>query len=60
MSTIGPFRVQSSQVKYENPWLTVREDAVIRPGGSEGTFGVVTMVERSSVIALDADSHGQS
>ncbi len=30
-----------SRVVYENPWIRVREDAVIRPDGQEGIYGVV-------------------
>jgi 8-oxo-dGTP pyrophosphatase MutT (NUDIX family) len=30
-----------SRVAYENPWIRVREDAVLRPDGEPGTYGVV-------------------
>jgi len=30
-----------SRVAYENPWIRVREDAVLRPDGSPGVYGVV-------------------
>jgi hypothetical protein len=33
----------------------VREDKVIRRGGSAGRFGVVEMVPGSSVLAIDDD-----
>ena len=26
---------------YENPWISVREDSVIRPDGEPGIYGVV-------------------
>ncbi len=35
----------------------MREDRVIRPGGSEGLFGVVEMVPGSSVLAIDEENH---
>jgi 8-oxo-dGTP pyrophosphatase MutT (NUDIX family) len=50
---VGPYTVLSSRMQYENPWMRVREDRVIRPGGSEGLFGVVEMVGGSSVLAVD-------
>jgi ADP-ribose pyrophosphatase len=50
----GPYRVLSSRGAYENPWIRVREDRVVRPGGKEGLFGVVEMRAGSSVLALDA------
>jgi 8-oxo-dGTP pyrophosphatase MutT (NUDIX family) len=28
---------------YDNAWISVREDAVTRPDGSDGLYGVVTM-----------------
>ena len=51
----GPYTVLSSEPRYRNRWMAVREDRVIRPGGSEGLFGVVEMTSGSSVLAIDAD-----
>ncbi len=50
-----PFKLISSELKYENPWLSLREDKVIRPNWDEGIFGVVKMLPWSSVVALDKD-----
>lgn len=47
------FKLLSSQVKYANPWLSVREDQVVRPDGSPGIFGVVSMLPGSTVLAID-------
>jgi len=49
----GPYKVLASEPRYRNRWMAVREDRVIRPGGTEGSFGVVEMVAGSSVLALD-------
>jgi 8-oxo-dGDP phosphatase len=49
--------VTRSRVAYENPWIIVREDAVVRPDGSAGTYGVVE-VRRPAVFVValtDAD-----
>ena len=35
------WQTQSSSLVYENPWIQVREDAVTRPDGSGGIYGVV-------------------
>ena len=51
----GPYTVISSRVAYKNPWIQVREDAVIRPGGSEGIFGVIEMVAGASVLPIASD-----
>lgn len=54
---IGPYKVTDSKIVYENPWISVREDSVIRPGGKTGIFGVVTMVAGSSVLPLDDEGN---
>ncbi|WP_125777663.1 NUDIX domain-containing protein [Antribacter gilvus] len=50
------WRTVSSRTAYENPWIRVREDTVLRPDGGEGTYGVLE-VRRPSVfvVALDDD-----
>ena len=30
-----------SKVVYQNKWMTVREDKILRPSGAEGIYGVV-------------------
>ncbi|MCB0336925.1 MAG: NUDIX hydrolase [Bdellovibrionales bacterium] len=37
----GPWKCLSSELKYQNPWISVREDRVERPDGKEGIYGVV-------------------
>ena len=37
----NPWKRLSSTYVHENPWFAVREDAVIRPDGAPGTYGVV-------------------
>lgn len=32
-----------SRTAYENPWIRVREDAVLRPDGERGVYGVVEL-----------------
>src|SRR5215475_11187647 len=51
----GPYTVLASEPKYSNRWIALREDRVIRPGGTEGLFGVVEMTSGSSVLAIDAE-----
>ncbi|MGH6928806.1 MAG: NUDIX domain-containing protein [Dongiaceae bacterium] len=53
----GPYTVLSSELRYRNRWMIVREDQVIRPGGSAGLFGVVEMVGGSSVLAVDREEN---
>jgi 8-oxo-dGTP pyrophosphatase MutT (NUDIX family) len=51
----SPFKLTGTREVYRNPWISVREDSVIRPGGKPGIFGVVTMKAGSSVLPLTED-----
>lgn len=35
---MNPFKLISTREVYKNPWISVREDSVIRPGGADGVF----------------------
>jgi 8-oxo-dGTP pyrophosphatase MutT (NUDIX family) len=37
----NPWRTVSTRVVYDNPWIRVREDEVVRPDGLPGIYGVV-------------------
>jgi 8-oxo-dGTP pyrophosphatase MutT (NUDIX family) len=50
----GPWRVRSTRVVYENPWLRLREDQVIRPDGRPGIYGVVEFPGSVTVLAVNA------
>ena len=56
-TTKGPWRVLGSTIKYKNPWISVREDKVVRPDGKPGIYGVVTMLAGVSVLALDENNN---
>lgn len=49
----GPWRIKSSRVAYQDPWLTVRRDEVLRPDGSDGSYATVEIKPGVCVIALD-------
>ncbi len=51
----NPWTTRSSRVVYENPWMTVREDDVVRPDGHDGIYGVITTRVATGVVALDDD-----
>ncbi|MCC6145633.1 MAG: NUDIX hydrolase [Candidatus Hydrogenedentes bacterium] len=52
MSTHNPWQTLSTRVVYKNPWITVREDQVIRPDGQPGIYGVVETRIATGVLAL--------
>ncbi len=37
----SPWQTVSARVVYDNPWIRVREDEVVRPDGLPGIYGVV-------------------
>lgn len=41
------------RVVYQNPWLLVREDEVIRPDGQPGIYGVIELKLGLGIVALD-------
>ncbi len=51
----NPFILTDSRKIYKNPWIDVREDSVIRPGGKPGIFGVVEIQPGVSVVPLASD-----
>ncbi len=50
----NPWKTVSSRVAYENAWLRVREDAVVRPDGGPGIYGVVEIRPSVGVLAFNA------
>jgi 8-oxo-dGTP pyrophosphatase MutT (NUDIX family) len=54
----NPWTTLSSRSVYENPWIKVREDQVLRPDGQPGIYGVVHF-ENKAVGVLPVDDDGQ-
>jgi len=52
----NPWKTLSTRETYSNPWIRVREDQVIHPGGGPGIYGVVEYKNRGiGVIPLDEE-----
>jgi 8-oxo-dGTP pyrophosphatase MutT (NUDIX family) len=51
----NPWITKTTRVAYENPWIRVREDEVIRPDGKPGIYGVVEMRPSVGVVAINDD-----
>ena len=48
----------SSRTVFENPWMEVRIDHVINPGGGENQYGYVHFKNRAvAILPLDADDN---
>ena len=52
MGTRNPWKTISSRKVYSNPWMSVREDQVIRPDGQNGVYGVIDTRTATGVVAL--------
>jgi 8-oxo-dGTP pyrophosphatase MutT (NUDIX family) len=51
----NPWRRLARRVVYENPWISVLHDDVVRPDGQPGIYGVVHFQHRAiGVVPLDA------
>jgi 8-oxo-dGTP pyrophosphatase MutT (NUDIX family) len=52
----NPWTRQNRQQRYDNPWIEVFHDEVIRPDGLDGIYGVVHMKHRAvAVVPIDAN-----
>ena len=53
-AAIGPWRRRTRRVAYQNPWITVWHDEVVRPDGNPGIYGVVHFASLAAgIVALD-------
>lgn len=58
MDTTNPWTTLSSREGYSNPWIRVREDQVINPGGGRGIYGVVEYKNRAvGVVPIDENGY---
>lgn len=53
----NPWTTLGSRPVYDNPWIAVREDSVLRPDGSPGIYGVVSF-KNAAVGVLPVESDG--
>ncbi|WP_290705121.1 NUDIX hydrolase [Amphritea sp.] len=55
---VGGWQQKSQETVYENPWIQVQHEEVIRPNGTEGIYGVVHFKSHAiGIIALDDDDN---
>lgn len=51
MTSQNPFQKLSSKVVYQNPWIRVHEDEVVRPDGSKGIYGYLESKDSVKIVA---------
>jgi ADP-ribose pyrophosphatase len=49
----GPWQIKSSRTAYQDPWISVRRDEVIRPDGTDGSYATVCIKPGVCVVAID-------
>lgn len=49
----GPWKIKSTSQPYQDPWITVVRDEVVRPDGQDGTYATVNLKSGVCVIAID-------
>lgn len=59
MTKKGPWTVLGTKEVYKNPWVTVYEDDVIRPGGGSGVHVLISLGRsKAGVNVLPIDDEG--
>ena len=54
----NPWQTLGTELKYQNPWISVREDQVLNPGGGRGIYGVVSMKNKAlGIVPVDAEGN---
>lgn len=57
MEKKNPWQCLGTKEIYQNPWIRVREDQVIRPDGSPGIYGVIEFPGSVGVLPIDAEGN---
>jgi 8-oxo-dGTP pyrophosphatase MutT (NUDIX family) len=56
--THNPWQTLSSEIKYQNPWIQVRQDEIINPSGNPGVYGVVSMKNKAiGIVPVDNEGN---
>jgi 8-oxo-dGTP pyrophosphatase MutT (NUDIX family) len=51
---IGPWLRRARRTAYQNQWLTIYHDDVVRPDGADGVYGVVHLANLAvGIVAID-------
>jgi 8-oxo-dGTP pyrophosphatase MutT (NUDIX family) len=53
MTLTNPWKTIRSRIAYQNPWVRVREDEVLRPDGQPGIYGVIEIRPSVGVLAFN-------
>lgn len=51
----GPWQIRNSETKYQDEFVSLCVDEVLRPDGSPGTYATVQLKEGVAVLALNRE-----
>ena len=54
---IGPWRITSRKIAFDNPWISVADHGVLHPDGTPGEYGVVNF-KNFAIGVLPMDEEG--
>lgn len=58
MQVLNPWKTIDKNVVYDNAWIRVREDNVIRPDGSPGIYGIVHYKNKAiGILPIDDEGY---
>jgi 8-oxo-dGTP pyrophosphatase MutT (NUDIX family) len=52
----GPWRIQETSQKFQDSFISVREDQVLRPDGQPGMYATVNMKPAVAILAIDSNN----
>lgn len=53
----NPFTLISTKKIYENPWISVREDSVLKPNREKGVFWIIKIGYGAHTVILDEENN---
>lgn len=56
MQEKNPWKKYSSRVAYQNDWMLIREDSVVRPDGENGIYAYMEKPSAVGIVALTGDN----
>lgn len=55
---LNPWQTLTNKIVYDNPWICVRHDEVIRPDGNPGIYGVVHYKNKAiGILPIDEEGY---
>ncbi len=54
----NPWKMIRSRAIYDNPWISVREEDVLKPNGAPGIYGVVSFKNKAiGIVPVDSEGY---